>query len=183
MEKRSYLTDSEFDALVDAASKTKYGQRDAFMIKFAMRHGLRAKELLQVKWSQINLEARSFDVKRSKKGIDTTHRLTEEEVQQLRALPKHHLWVFTSRRGDKFSYFTFRKMIEAAGVRAGLGVHVHAHMLRHTCGYRMANKRTEDGRKIELQERQMYLGHRNIQHTLVYSRMDASMFDTINQVM
>jgi hypothetical protein len=50
-------------------------------------------------------------------------------------------------------------MVERAGSEVKLGFKTHPHMLRHACGYALANK-GHDTRAL-----QAYLGHRNIQHT------------------
>ena len=54
-------------------------------------------------------------------------------------------------------------MIARLGVVAGFGFPVHPHMLRHACGFKLAN----DG--VDTRSLQAYLGHRNIQHTVRYT--------------
>ena len=61
-------------------------------------------------------------------------------------------------------------LIAAAGDRAGLG-HVRPHMLRHSCGFALANRR-HDLRLI-----QDWLGHRDPRHTTRYTRTAATRFD------
>jgi site-specific recombinase XerD len=78
--------------------------------------------------------------------------------------------VFTTERGGPFSTSAFAKLIEAAGVKAGLPFPVHAHMLRHACGYALANA-GHDTRSL-----QAYLGHKNIQHTVRYTEMSPTRF-------
>ncbi len=56
-------------------------------------------------------------------------------------------------------------MVERAGKAAGLGLKVHAHMLRHACGYALVNAR-HDTRALQAD-----LGHRNIQNTVRYSEL------------
>jgi integrase len=56
------------------------------------------------------------------------------------------------------------------GHAAGLGFKAHQHMLRHACGYTLANK-GRDTRAI-----QAYLGHRNIQHTVRYTELSPHRF-------
>ena len=56
-------------------------------------------------------------------------------------------------------------MIERAGDDAKFGFKAHPHMLRHACGYALAN-RGHDTRAL-----QAYLGHRNIQHTVRYTEL------------
>jgi type 1 fimbriae regulatory protein FimB/type 1 fimbriae regulatory protein FimE len=61
-------------------------------------------------------------------------------------------------------------MVERSGRAAGLGVKCHAHMLRHACGYALANA-GHDTRSL-----QAYLGHRNIQNTVRYSELAPNRF-------
>ena len=53
-----------------------------------------------------------------------------------------------------------RKMIARVGIKAKLPFSIHPHMLRHACGYRLANE-GHDTRALQL-----YLGHKNINHTV-----------------
>jgi type 1 fimbriae regulatory protein FimB/type 1 fimbriae regulatory protein FimE len=53
---------------------------------------------------------------------------------------------------------------------AALGFPVHPHQLRHACGYKLANDK-QDTRAIQL-----FLGHRNIQHTVKYTELAAERF-------
>jgi site-specific recombinase XerD len=78
--------------------------------------------------------------------------------------------VFTSERGAPFSTAGFARMIERAGVEAHRGFKAHPHMLRHACGYALANK-GHDTRAL-----QAYLGHRNIQHTVRYTELSQTRF-------
>ncbi len=61
-------------------------------------------------------------------------------------------------------------MIERAAAEAALGIKAHANMLRHACGYKLAND-GHDTRAI-----QAYLGHRNIQNTTRYTALAPSRF-------
>jgi site-specific recombinase XerD len=65
-----------------------------------------------------------------------------------------------SERKAPISVGGFRKMVERLSVRAKLGFQVHAHMLRHACGFKMAN----DG--VDTRTIQAYLGHKDIRHTV-----------------
>ena len=56
------------------------------------------------------------------------------------------------------------------GERAGFAFQVHAHMLRHACGYKLAN----DG--VDTRTIQAYLGHKSIQHTTRYTELSAAPF-------
>ena len=73
-------------------------------------------------------------------------------------------------RCAQFTTAGFARMIERAGVEAGLGFKAHPHMLRHACGYALANK-GHDTRAL-----QAYLGHKNIQHTVRYTELSPTRF-------
>jgi site-specific recombinase XerD len=74
-------------------------------------------------------------------------------------------FVFVSERGSPFTTAVFAGMIERAAGGAGLDIKVHPHMLRHACGYALANK-GHDTRAI-----QGWLGHRSITSTAVYTAL------------
>jgi site-specific recombinase XerD len=78
--------------------------------------------------------------------------------------------VFTSERGAPFTRAGFAKTVERVGEAAGLGFKAHAHMLRHACGYKLANN-GHDTRAL-----QAYLGHKNIQHTVRYTELSPTRF-------
>jgi type 1 fimbriae regulatory protein FimE len=78
--------------------------------------------------------------------------------------------IFTTERRAAMTDSSVRKIIARAGDRAQLGVPVHPHMLRHACGFKLANE-GHDTRAI-----QHYLGHRNIQHTVRYTELAADRF-------
>jgi integrase len=52
---REYLTEFEVNRLIKAAKANRHGQRDATMILLAFRHGLRAAELVDLRWDQVDL--------------------------------------------------------------------------------------------------------------------------------
>ena len=77
---------------------------------------------------------------------------------------------FTSERGSPFTRAGLARMIERAGVEAGSGFKAHPHMLRHACGFAVANK-GHDTRAL-----QAYIGHRNIQHTVRNTELSPQRF-------
>ena len=78
--------------------------------------------------------------------------------------------MFVSERGAPFSAPGFSRMVERTGVEANLGIRVHAHMLRHATGYKLA----ADGH--DTRSLQAYLGHRNIQNTVRYTALSPTRF-------
>jgi site-specific recombinase XerD len=79
-------------------------------------------------------------------------------------------FVFVSERGTPFTTAGFARMLERAAEVAGIEIKVHPHMLRHACGFALANK-GHDTRSL-----QAYLGHKNIQHTVRYTELAPDRF-------
>jgi integrase len=171
---REYLTETEVDRLMSAARRNRWGQRDATMILVAYRHGLRASELVDLRWDQVDFRTATLHVRRVKQGTPSTHPILGDELRALRRLQREQepksAFVFTSERGSPFTTAGFARMVERAGTEAKFGFNAHPHMLRHACGYALAN-RGHDTRAL-----QAYLGHRNIQHTVRYTEMSPSRF-------
>jgi type 1 fimbriae regulatory protein FimB/type 1 fimbriae regulatory protein FimE len=170
---REYLTAAEIERLMKAASKNRWGQRDSTMILVAYRHGLRASELVDLRWDQVDFESGTLHVRRLKQGVPSTHPIPGDELRALRRLKKEQArstFVFTSERGAPFTAAGFAKMIERAGIEAKFAFKAHPHMLRHACGYTLANG------GVDTRSLQAYLGHRNIQHTVRYSELSPTRF-------
>jgi integrase len=171
---REYLTDAEVERLTEAAKGNRYGHRDATMILMAYRHGFRSSELVDLRWDQIDFERATLAVRRVKQGSPSTHPIQGNELRALRRLQREQQtkspFVFTSERGSPFTTAGFARMVERAGVEAKLGFKAHPHMLRHACGFALANK-GHDTRAL-----QAYLGHRNIQHTVRYTELSPDRF-------
>ena len=172
---REHLTEREVERLIEAAKGNRHGQRDATMILLAFRHGLRASELCELQWSDVEFEGATLHLRRAKGGATGTHPLLGDELRALRALKRaaNTSFIFVSERGASFSTSGFAKLIERAGVEAKLPFPVHAHMLRHACGFVLANKGT-DTRTL-----QGYLGHRSIQSTVRYTELAPDRFKNL----
>jgi type 1 fimbriae regulatory protein FimB/type 1 fimbriae regulatory protein FimE len=170
---REYLTEAEVERLMNAAKRNRWGHRDATMILVAYRHGLRASELVDLRWDQVDFASGTLHVNRLKQGVPSTHPIRGDELRALRRLKKEQsksAFVFTSERDAPFTAAGFARMIERAGIEAKLTFKAHPHMLRHACGYALANK-GHDTRAL-----QAYLGHKNIQHTVRYTEMSPTRF-------
>src|SRR2546423_529094 len=53
---REHLTEREVGRLIEAVMGNRWGHRDATMVLIAFRHGLRASELVDLRWDQVDLE-------------------------------------------------------------------------------------------------------------------------------
>jgi integrase len=171
---REYLTPDEVDRLMTAVKGNRRGHRDATMVLVGYRHGLRAAELVDLRWDQVDFKTATLHVRRVKQGTPSAHPILADELRALRRLQREQEprspFVFTSERGAPFTTAGFARMIERAGVGAKLGFKAHPHMLRHACGYALANK-GHDTRAL-----QAYLGHKNIQHTVRYTELSPTRF-------
>jgi integrase len=170
---REHLTIDEVERLIEAAKNNRYGHRDALMVLLAFRHGLRAGEVCDLRWEQVDFKTASLHVRRLKNSMPSTHPLTGRELRALRRHQRESTtspFVFVSERGAPLSAVGFSRMIERAAMAAKLGIKAHAHMLRHACGYALAN-RGHDTRAL-----QAYLGHKNIQHTVRYTELSPNRF-------
>lgn len=171
---REHLTAHEVERLMAAAKALgRHGHRDSALILLAYRHGLRVSELAALRWDAIDLKQGLLQVTRLKRGVNSTHPLRGPELRALRRLARDYPqtpYVFETERQGPLTAAAMRKIVQRAGKHAGLGDHVHPHMLRHSTGYKLAND-GHDTRAI-----QHYLGHRNIQHTVRYTELAAGRF-------
>jgi type 1 fimbriae regulatory protein FimB/type 1 fimbriae regulatory protein FimE len=79
-------------------------------------------------------------------------------------------YVFTTERGTRFTPDAVNRLVKTIGRRAGLSLPVHFYMLRHSCGYKLAN----DG--IDTRAIQDWLGHVSITHTTRYTQLSQTRF-------
>ena len=171
---REYLTSEEVDQLMTAAKSIgRHGHRDMTMILVAFRHGLRVSELVALRWDMIDLKQGVVHVSRLKNGVNSTHPLRGPELRALRKLKRDYPdtpYVFVSERKGPVTASNVRKIVSRAGEQAELGMPIHPHMLRHSTGFKLAND-GHDTRAIQL-----YLGHKNIQHTVRYTELASGRF-------
>lgn len=178
MTTRKYLTFDEIERMLEAALKGSDPERDYCLIWMCFIHGCRVSEINSWCLSDINLSSRSIYIRRLKNGLSTIHPLFEIEHQALtrwlNVRARHRYadqeWVFLSRKGNRLSRQQIYTIVRDCSERAGLGFSAHPHMLRHSCGYALAD-RGMDTRLI-----QDYLGHKNIQHTVLYTASNAQRF-------
>ncbi|HBT4686858.1 TPA: tyrosine-type recombinase/integrase, partial [Klebsiella pneumoniae] len=179
MNRRRFLTAKEVQAMMQAARQGPTGERDYCLILLAFRHGMRISELLDLHYHDLDLNEGRVNVRRLKNGFSTIHPLRFDEREAIerwslvragwKAADKTDA-LFISRRGTALSRQQAYRIIRSAGENAGTVTHTHPHMLRHACGYELAERGT-DTRLI-----QDYLGHRNIRHTVRYTASNAARF-------
>ncbi|MDK2377969.1 tyrosine-type DNA invertase [Serratia fonticola] len=179
MAQRKFLTLTEVNNLMSAARNKQTGVRDSCLILLAFRHGFRISELLNLRYHDLEMIEGRINIRRLKNGFSTVHPLMSDECKaimewnQVRAQWKPAVdpeIVFISQRGTQLSRGQAWRIIRQAGELAGTATQTHPHMLRHACGYELAERGT-DTRLI-----QDYLGHRNIRHTVRYTASNAARF-------
>ncbi len=179
MNRRRFLTGKEVQAMMLALRHGPTGERDYCLILLAFRHGMRISELLNLHYRDLDLSEGRINVRRLKNGFSTIHPLRFDELEAIERWTRARAgWkaaqstdaIFISRRGTQLSRQQAYRIIRSAGEEAGTATHTHPHMLRHACGYELAERGT-DTRLI-----QDYLGHRNIRHTVRYTASNAARF-------
>jgi integrase len=136
--RREYLTEREIEKLIKAAGENRWGHRDATAILIAYRHGLRASELVD----DIDFHTGKLHVRRAKGGSASVHPIGGRELRALRQLKREapaSVYVFVSERLAPLSVAGYQRMVARAGEAAGFPFLIHSHMLRHSCGYKLAN--------------------------------------------
>lgn len=177
LEKRSreYLLPGEVDRLIAASKFVRWGQRDSTLILLSYRHGLRVSEAINLTWSDIDFGGGSIHINRLKRGISGRHPLRKPELIALHKLRTGQSfdspYLFISQQGKPLSDRYIRMMILAAGKKAELSLPVHPHMLRHACGYYLANKGFDTRAIAE------YLGHSSLEHTYRYTAIAPGRFN------
>ena len=137
------------------------------------RHGLRVSEAIALRWDQLDLKQGLLYVHRLKNGVPSTHPVRCPELRALKQLRRDwpdSPYLFNSERGGPMTSSNVRKLVTKAGVQAKFAFPIHPHMLRHACGFKLANE-GHDTRSL-----QHYLGHKNIAHTVRYTELAPDRF-------
>lgn len=177
---RKHLTGHEVEKLIAATKGSRNETRDRCLILLMFRHGLRVSEACGLTLAQVDTESRIVHVTRLKDGLSTSHPLRGDEIRVVKA------WLaersrkkpdtdafFISERRSPLSRFAAWRAVRKYGELAGLALPAHPHMLRHACGFALADQGA-DTRLI-----QDFLGHRNIQHTVRYTATNPARFERL----
>jgi type 1 fimbriae regulatory protein FimB len=151
------------------------------MALMAYRHGLRVSELADLRLDEIDLTGATLRVRRVKRGLDTSHPIEGDELRAIRAWLRERSvhgqaaapWLFLSERGGKLRREAVNYIFGRISRAAGFTFQVYPHMLRHSCGYALADRNTAT-RTI-----QDYLGHTRIENTVRYTAANPERFRRI----
>lgn len=172
---REHLARHEMRKLLAATRHGRYPARNYAMALLTWRHGFRACEICDLRLSDLDLTARTIYCRRRKNSNPSLHPLMADEIRALASWLRKRPddagdLVFVTERDGALSPNTFWRLVRDAGRRAGFAFPVYAHMLRHSCGFQLANR----GRDLRLI--QDYLGHRYVQNTVRYTRVNPGRF-------
>ena len=171
-----YLSWKEVKQFIKGLRKvSRYPDRDECIVRVLYHHALRGSEALRLRWDQIEFgRTPRIHVKRLKGGIDSVHPIEQRRLlgllMKLSKDDNRGEYVFMSERGTPLAYSSLDTIIKKANQVSGLGFPVHCHIFRHACGYHLVNKGM-DMRKIQL-----FMGHKSIQNTVRYTKLDAGQF-------
>ncbi|MDB6375084.1 DNA recombinase [Photorhabdus luminescens] len=182
MRQRKHLTQFEVERMLEMAKKGPNPERNHCLVYMSFVHGLRVSEARYLRLSDLDLGEKTIYVQRLKSGLCTNQPLLGYEIHTIKAWLKvrktlpgaaESNWLFLSRYGKPLTRQRIYQIIKQLGQLANISVHSHPHMLRHACGFALADRGT-DTRRI-----QDYLGHSNIRHTVRYTASNAKRFEGI----
>jgi type 1 fimbriae regulatory protein FimB len=177
---RKHLTGREVERLIEATRGSRNESRDRCLLLLMFRHGLRVSEAVGMKLDQVDTESRVLHVARLKGGLSTTHPLRGDELRAIKAWLVERVRMkpagktfFVSEQRKPLHRSTVNLALRMYSEAASLPLLAHPHMLRHACGFALADQGA-DTRLI-----QDYLGHRNIQHTVKYTATNPARFEKL----
>jgi integrase len=136
---------TEVQRLMSAASSFgRQGLRDATIIMMAYSHGLKVSELINLKWSHVNLDEGTLLVSRLKNGQKNIHPLSNTEIDRLRSLEMKNLdteYIFVTERNMPLTSAHVRQLVKRAGQEAGFRLHVAPEMLSAGCKFNFISTR------------------------------------------
>jgi len=152
------LTEEQVNALMNSLRKT----RDKLIVSLLLDTGLRAKELLSVTVSDVNLNNRSIIVRNTKNGearvvffTEKTAKLLSAYLQRNNLKPEDKLF--------KITYHALYRKLKRIGKK--LGIDLRPHVLRHTFATNAIRK------GVQLPIVQRLLGHKDIRTTQIYTHL------------
>ncbi len=172
-----YFCVEQVRQLITAAQTTGHEakqRRNTLVIRLLLEHGLRSVECRKLKVSDINLKKGTIRINRAKGGGVQYQPLSAESIALFKAhakdlSPSDYLFASPVNKGQPLGKKQINYIVKSVAERAGLNINAHAHMTRHTCGYLLANSKTEAGvRPVEIIDIAAHLAHKSVTSSLIY---------------
>jgi integrase len=140
---KNFLTEPEIELLLKATKYGRHGVRDHLILLMMYRHGLRVSEAINIRLNDINLKESRIWVERLKNGLSVEQPIDGIELRAIKRYLSSRsdslLWLFISKRNQPMTRQSVNYIVTRTAKKAKLE-HVNPHMLRHSCGYYLANK-------------------------------------------
>jgi type 1 fimbriae regulatory protein FimB len=145
---RKHLTSREVERLLEASKGSRNEARDRCLLLLMFRHGFRVSEACRLKLDQVDTESRVLHVARLKRGLSTMHplalgrtpphpRLAVKERARMKPVGKMS---FVSEQRKPPHRSTVNLLLQKYSTAASLPLRAHPHMLRHACGFALADQ-------------------------------------------
>jgi type 1 fimbriae regulatory protein FimB len=135
------------EKLIDATKGSRNEARDRCLVLLMFRHGLRVSEACGLKLDQVDTEIRVLHVARLKRGLSTTQPLRSDELRAINAWVKERARMkptgpsfFASEQRKPLHRSTVNLLLQKYSAAASLPLLAHPHMLRHACGFALADQ-------------------------------------------
>lgn len=170
-----FFSEKEIDALLTANEKRsdKLKDRDQALLMLMFASGLRASEVVNLTFNQVDLDNRIMKV--SGKGnkdrlVPFTNSAKESMLNYINGLRKDLLkedtkYIFLNSKGNKMTVRGLEYILDEIEAKTGLYGKIHPHMLRHSFATKMLN------RGADLRTIQELLGHSSIETTSIYTHV------------
>lgn len=170
--KERNVTTEEVRKLLEATRKTKHAIRDKLIIKLIYKHGLRVSEVIGLVWQDVNLLEKHIYFRRGKGSNNTMHPIFPDEQKLLLRVHKQYTsnFVIAKDNGQPMVRENVNRLLRLLCDYANIP-RINPHSLKHYCGYYLINS------GVDIRVIQQYLGHRNIENTARYTKVDASQFN------
>ena len=141
-----------------------FGHRTMIMLMYSS--GMRAGEIIDLKWTDIDFNRNIIHIKLAKGNKDRIVMLSPKLKKNLKTLDIEKKGnVFKTNRNSKYSLRTIELIVKKAAEKAGINKHITPHSLRHS----FATHLLEHG--IDIRYIQKLLGHSDIKTTMIYANV------------